>query len=286
MPWTTPTVPLGNGVRMPVVGFGVYQIPDGDTERAVTDALAAGYRHLDTAAVYGNEAGVGRAIRSSGLPRDELFVTTKLWIQAQPGEAAVQRAFDASLRRLGLDVLDLYLVHQPFGDYYSAWRALQDLHRQGAVRAIGVSNFHSDRLVDLAERHEVVPAVDQVESHALPRPVRRPAGPAGARRADGGLGTARRGEQGAARQPDVDRHRRGARQDGGAGRAALAGPARRRRDPQVGPAGADGGEPRPVRRRAERREMAQIGALDTGTWPAFDHRDPDVVARQNRRAEG
>src|SRR3954451_16552129 len=159
------TVTLNNGVQMPILGFGVFQIPAEQTERAVADALAAGYRHLDTAAAYGNEEAVGQAIRSSGVPREDLFVTTKLWIQAQPGEEVVKRAFHASLQRLGLDYLDLYLIHQPFGDYYSSWRAMQDLHRDGVIKAIGVSNFYPDRLVDLIERNEITPAVDQVETH-------------------------------------------------------------------------------------------------------------------------
>jgi len=159
------TVTLNNGVTMPIVGFGVFQIPPEQTEQAVTDALAAGYRHLDTAASYGNEEAVGRAIKTSGIPRDELFVTTKLWIQSRPCEDVVKRAFDASLQRLGLDYLDLYLIHQPLGDYYSAWRAMQDLHREGVIRAIGVSNFYPDRLEDLIDHHEVVPAVNQVETH-------------------------------------------------------------------------------------------------------------------------
>ena len=161
----TPHVTLNNGVRLPIIGFGVFQIPAEQTEQAVADALAAGYRHLDTASAYGNEEAVGRAIKSSGISREELFVTTKLWIQARPGEEVVKRAFDASLQRLGLDYLDLYLIHQPFGDYYSAWRAMQDLHAQSVIKAIGVSNFYPDRLVDLIERNEVTPAVNQIETH-------------------------------------------------------------------------------------------------------------------------
>jgi 2,5-diketo-D-gluconate reductase A len=158
------TVTLNNGVEMPILGFGVYQIPAEQTERAVTDALAAGYRHVDTAAAYGNEEAVGRAVKASGIPRDELFVTTKLWVQ-DPGEDNTGRALDASLKRLGLDHVDLYLIHQPLGDYYSEWRAMQDLYRQGLTRAIGVSNFHADRLVDLVDHNEVTPAVDQIETH-------------------------------------------------------------------------------------------------------------------------
>ncbi|MCZ4513890.1 aldo/keto reductase [Streptomyces sp. ActVer] len=157
-------VTLNNGVEMPILGFGVYQIPPEQTERAVTDALAAGYRLLDTAAAYGNEEAVGRAIRAAGIPRDELFVTTKLWLQ-DAGEEKTKRAFDTSLRKLGLDRLDLYLIHQPFNDVYGSWRAMEQLHSEGAVRAIGVANFHPDRLVDLASFNEVTPAVDQIETH-------------------------------------------------------------------------------------------------------------------------
>lgn len=158
------TVTLNNGVVMPILGFGVYQIPPEQTEQAVSEALAVGYRLLDTAAAYLNEEAVGRAIRSSGIPREELFVTTKLWIQ-DAGEDKARRAFDASLRRLGLDHLDLYLIHQPFGDVYGSWRAMQKLYREGRVKAIGVSNFYPDRLIDLIDHNEVTPAVNQVETH-------------------------------------------------------------------------------------------------------------------------
>jgi 2,5-diketo-D-gluconate reductase A len=149
---------------MPILGFGVYQIPAGQTEQAVTDALAAGYRSLDTAAAYGNEEAVGRAIQESAIARSELFVTTKLWVQ-DPGEENAKSAFEMSLQRLGLDYLDLYLIHQPLGDYYSSWRAMQELHREGLARAIGVSNFYPDRLVDLIDHNEVTPAVNQIETH-------------------------------------------------------------------------------------------------------------------------
>lgn len=157
-------VTLSNGVVMPILGFGVYQVPPEDTERVVSDALAAGYRHIDTAAAYGNEEGVGRAIASSGVPREELFVTTKLWVQ-DAGEDNTRRAFESSMRKLGLDRLDLYLIHQPFGDYYSEWRAMQDLYREGRIRAIGVSNFLPDRLVDLILQNDIAPMVNQVETH-------------------------------------------------------------------------------------------------------------------------
>jgi 2,5-diketo-D-gluconate reductase A len=160
---TTPTVTLNNGTTMPLLGFGVFQIPGEQTEQAVTDALAAGYRLLDTAESYGNEEAVGLAIASSGIPRDELFVTTKLWIHS--GEDAAKRAFAGSLERLGLDYVDLYLIHQPLGDYYGAWRAMQQLYRAGAAKAIGVSNFFPDRLVDLIDHNDITPAVNQIETH-------------------------------------------------------------------------------------------------------------------------
>ncbi|MEV5003941.1 aldo/keto reductase [Nocardioides sp. LML1-1-1.1] len=162
------TVTLNNGVEMPIIGFGVFQIPDTETQAAVEAALAAGYRHLDTAASYGNEEAVGAAIKASGIPREELWVTTKLWIQYAPTgsvEDNTLRAFEASLTRLGLDYLDLYLIHQPLGDYYSEWRAMQKLYAEKRARAIGVSNFHPDRLVDLIENNEIVPAVNQIETH-------------------------------------------------------------------------------------------------------------------------
>ena len=159
-----PTLALNNGVQMPILGFGVYQVPADEAERVVSDALAAGYRHLDTAAAYENEAGVGRAIAASGIAREDLFITTKLWVQ-DAGESAATAAFDRSLQRLRLDYLDLYLIHQPYGDYYGSWRAMEKLNHEGHARAIGLSNFHSDRLVDLIDHNEIVPAVNQVETH-------------------------------------------------------------------------------------------------------------------------
>ena len=158
----TPALTLNNGVEMPILGFGVFQIPPDETEQAVATALEVGYRHFDTAASYQNEEAVGRAVRSSGLFRDELFITTKLWIQ-DPGEANARAAFERSLGRLGLDYVDLYLIHQPLGDYYSSWRAMEQLLTEGLVRAIGVANFYPDRLVDLIEHNEVTPAVNQIE---------------------------------------------------------------------------------------------------------------------------
>ena len=155
---------LNNGVEMPVLGFGVYQVEETVREQCVCDAIAAGYRSIDTASAYLNERAVGRAIRRSGVPREELFITTKLWVQ-DAGYESTKRAFAKSLERLQLDYLDLYLIHQPFGDVYGSWRAMEELYREGAVRAIGVSNFQPDRLVDLILHNEVLPAVNQVETH-------------------------------------------------------------------------------------------------------------------------
>lgn len=159
------SVKLNNGLEMPMVGFGVFQVSDEETEKAVLEALKAGYRLLDTAAVYGNEAGVGRAIKASGIPREEIFVTTKLWIQRENGYENTKKALEDSLTRLGLDYVDLYLMHQPFGDVHEQWRAMEDLYKAGKARAIGVSNFHMDRLMDLITCHEIVPAVNQIETH-------------------------------------------------------------------------------------------------------------------------
>jgi 2,5-diketo-D-gluconate reductase A len=158
-------VTLNNGVEMPLLGFGVFQMHDAaECERAVLDAAEVGYRLFDTAASYMNEAAVGRALKKSGVPRSELFVTTKLWVQ-DAGYETTKAAFQRSLDRLELDYLDLYLIHQPFGDVYGSWRAMEELYRAGRVRAIGVSNFAPDRLVDLILHNDVVPAVDQVETH-------------------------------------------------------------------------------------------------------------------------
>lgn len=159
------TVTLNNGVKMPIIGFGVYQVPDAEEcENAVYEALMAGYRLIDTAAGYLNEEAVGRAIKRSGFPREELFITTKLWVQ-DAGYESAKLAFAKSLKKLQLDYLDLYLIHQPFGDYYGAWRAMEDLYREGKIKAIGVSNFLPDRLMDLIVHNEVVPSVNQIETH-------------------------------------------------------------------------------------------------------------------------
>jgi len=273
-----PVTALNNGVQMPILGFGVYQIPAEQTEQAVADALAAGYRSLDTAAAYGNEEAVGRAIQTSGIPRTELFVTTKLWIQ-DPGEENAKRAFGSSLERLGFDYVDLYLIHQPLGDYYSSWRAMQELHREGLIRAIGVSNFYPDRLVDLIDHNEVTPAVNQIETHPFFQ---------------------RAAEQAFMRERGVQIESWGPFAEG---RNNLF------FDPTLTDVGAAHGKtvaqvvvrwliqrgavviPKSVRAERMREnidvfdfeltddEMTRIAALDTGTTLFFDHRDPEMVSR-------
>ena len=162
---TVPTVTLNNGVEMPILGFGVFQVPDpAECERSVRDAIDVGYRLLDTAASYGNEQAVGNAIKNHGIDRGELFVTTKLWVENASYEGA-KAAFERSMDKLQLDYLDLYLIHQPYGDVYGAWRAMEELHRAGRIRAIGVSNFYPDRLVDFVLHNEITPAVNQIEIH-------------------------------------------------------------------------------------------------------------------------
>ncbi len=159
------SIVLNNGVEIPILGFGVFQVKDpAECERSVVDAIAAGYRLIDTAASYENEEAVGRAIKRSGIARNELFITTKLWIQANGYEGTL-KAFQNSLKKLQIDYLDLYLIHQPFGDVYGEWRAMQDLYKEGKVRAIGVSNFQPDRLIDLIIHNEIVPAINQIETH-------------------------------------------------------------------------------------------------------------------------
>lgn len=160
------TVTLNNGVKMPQVGYGVYQVPPAECERCVADALATGYRMIDTAQAYHNEKGVGDAVKKSGIARDELFLVSKVWI-SNYGYDRAKASIDESLRRLGTDYIDLMLLHQPYCDRYGAYRALEAAYREGKVRAIGVSNFYPDHFVDLASNAEVVPAVNQVETHVF-----------------------------------------------------------------------------------------------------------------------
>jgi len=156
-------VKLNNGVEIPILGFGVFQITDSsECERSVVDAIQTGYSHIDTAASYQNEEAVGRGIKQSGVSRDKLFITTKLWIQRNGYEDTL-RAFENSLKRLQVDYIDLYLIHQPFGDVYGEWHAMEELYQQGKVRAIGVSNFLPDRIMDLMIHNKITPAINQIE---------------------------------------------------------------------------------------------------------------------------
>lgn len=156
---------LNNGVKMPVIGYGVFQIDDQKVcQRAVEDAIEVGYRHIDTAATYMNEEAVGAAIRQSGVKREDLFVVTKLWVQDH-GDEATLKAFDRSMKKLGLDYLDLYLIHKPYGDYYGAWRAMEKLYKEGRIRAIGLTSFESERVQDLFLHNEIKPQVHQIETN-------------------------------------------------------------------------------------------------------------------------
>jgi len=159
------TVKLNNGVEMPILGFGVFQVTDqAECEKSIYNAIQAGYRLIDTAAIYLNEEAVGKAIKRSDVPREELFITTKLWVQ-DAGYESAKKAFEKSLQRLQLDYIDLYLIHQPYGDVHGAWRAMEELYAEGRMKAIGISNFHPDRVIDLIVHNKVVPAVNQIETH-------------------------------------------------------------------------------------------------------------------------
>lgn len=157
-------VTLNNGVKMPILGYGVYQTPPEDTERCVLEAIQTGYRSIDTAQAYGNEEGVGNAIAKCGLPREDLFITTKVWI-TNAGYEKAKASIEESLKKLKSDYIDLLLIHQPFGDYYGTYRAMEEAYKEGKVRAIGISNFYPDRYLDLVHFAEVKPAVNQVETH-------------------------------------------------------------------------------------------------------------------------
>lgn len=165
-------VTLNNGVRMPILGYGVFQIADQEEcERCVLDAISVGYRSIDTAQAYGNEEAVGRAIKKCGVPRDELFITTKVWI-SNGGYEKAKASIEESLKKIQLDYLDLLLIHQPFNDYYGTYRAMEELYKAGKIRAIGVSNFYPDRLIDLIQFNEIVPAINQVETHPFNQQVK------------------------------------------------------------------------------------------------------------------
>ena len=165
-------VKLNNGVKMPILGYGVFQIPDQEEcERCVLDAIEVGYRLIDTAQAYGNEEAVGKAVKKCGVPREKLFITTKVWI-SNAGYENAKKSIEESLKKLQLDYLDLLLIHQPFNDYYGTYRAMEELYKEGKIKAIGVSNFYPDRLIDLIKFNEVVPAVNQVETHVFNQQVK------------------------------------------------------------------------------------------------------------------
>ncbi len=266
-----PPIILNNGVEMPQLGFGVWQVPDDEAEQAVGTALEAGYRSIDTAAIYGNEEGTGRAIAASGLPREDIFVTTKLWNSDQ-GYDSTLRAFDASLEKLGLDHLDLYLIHWPLpsrGTYIDTYKALEKLHADGRVRAIGVSNFLPEHLRRLVSETSVVPAVNQIELHPhLQQHASREL------HAEQGIATEAWSPLGQGKGllevPAIvaiaQKHDRTPRP----GRAALARPARQRRDPEVGHAVPDQGEHRGVRLQPGRRGPRGDQRAQRGPAPGPD----------------
>lgn len=159
-------VTLNNGVKMPILGYGVYQVDAAECERCVRDAISVGYRSIDTAQAYGNEEGVGAAVAKSGIPREEFFLTSKIWI-SNGGYEKAKASIDDSLKKLGTDYIDLMLIHQPFNDYYGTYRAMEEAYKDGKIRAIGVSNFYPDRLIDLCQFVEITPAVNQVETHVF-----------------------------------------------------------------------------------------------------------------------
>ena len=213
---------LKNGVKMPMLGFGVFQITDPEEcRKAVLCALENGYRSIDTAQAYGNEEAVGQAIKDSGIPRDELFITTKLWITDVCYEGA-KKAFAASLEKLGLDYLDLYLIHQPYHDYYGAWRAMEEFLKEGRVRAIGVSNFDLGRIADLVAFNEVKPAVDQIECNIFNQRHSDEEYLNSKGHRDGKLGSVRRRQERSVPQPGASEDRRKIRQIYRSGRSSLA----------------------------------------------------------------
>lgn len=227
-------------IEMPILGFGVFQVPDpAECERSVHDAIDVGYRLLDTATSYGNEESVGTAIRNHGIDRSDLFVTTKLWIEDATYEGA-KAAFERSLNKLQLDYLDLWLIHQPFGDVYGAWRAMEELYKAGRIRAIGVSNFYPDRLLDFVLHNEIVPAVNQIENPSVPSPGRRAEAASGIQRSTRSMGTFRGGKERAVHERALAVDRQEAWEKYRAGRAPVADPTQHRRHPEVCAQRADG----------------------------------------------
>lgn len=236
------TVTLSNGIKMPLEGFGVFQVPEAAVcEQAVSDALSVGYRLIDTAAAYFNEEAVGAAIFKSGIPREELFITTKLWIQ-DAGYESAKKAFEASMQKLGMDYLDLYLIHQPMNDYYGAWRAMEELYEAGKIRAIGVCNFYPDRLTDLCLNARIAPMVNQVELHPFFAQTGAIENMKSLHVQPEAWGADGRGQTRHLHPPGADRVRPEVWQNRRAGGSALECSAWRSHHPQVHPQRADGGE--------------------------------------------
>ncbi len=239
-------VKLNNDIEMPLQGFGVFQMAAAECERAVIEAIDAGYRLIDTAASYQNETQVGNGIRLSGIERGELFITTKLWLQDANYEGA-KAQFERSLNRLQLDYVDLYLIHQPYGDVHGAWRAMAELQQAGKIRAIGVSNFHPDRLADLMAFNKVAPTINQIEGEPLQSAAACRALDAEQTHTAAGVGSFCRGQKRTVPASAADRHRGETREKCGAGSAALAVPAGHSGAGQVCAQGTDGGESRYLR---------------------------------------
>ena len=228
------TVKLRNGVEMPILGYGVYQVSPSECERCVRDAISVGYRLIDTAQAYGNEQNVGNAIKNCGVPREELFIVTKVWI-SNAGYERAKASIDESLRKLQTDYIDLLLIHQPFNDYYGTWRAMEEAYKTGKLRAIGVSNFYPDRFIDLAEFSEIPPMVNQVETHVFNQQIEA--------------------------QQIMEQY--------GTHILALPHPARRDCHPEVRPQGAYGAELRCVRLHADRRGDAAHPPVGLGAQPVL-----------------
>ncbi len=240
-------VTLNNGIAMPLLGFGVFQITDeAACEQSVVDAIDTGYRLIDTAASYLNEAAVGRGIQRSGVARDELFVTSKLWIQ-KDGYEGTRAAFERSMQRLQLDYLDLYLIHQPYGDVYGEWRAMEELYSAGKVRAIGVANFQPDRIMDLIVNNEVTPAVNQIEVNPFLQQEETQQFLQANRSADGGLGSVCGGAKSDLREFNAAGDRNEASEERRPDHPSVVVATRRRGPVQIGAQGADGGKLRRAR---------------------------------------
>ena len=234
-------VTLNNGVKMPKLGYGVYQTPPEETERCVLDAIRMGYRSIDTAQAYGNEEGVGNAIVKCGLPREDLFITTKIWISNYGYEKA-KASIEESLKKLQTGYIDLLLLHQPFGDYYGAYRAMEEAYKEGKVRAIGVSNFYPDRYLDIFHFSEIKPAINQVETHVFQQQKVAKKIHGKARHPDYVLGSLCRRQKRLLPESRIEGNRRSVRQIGGPGGPAVLAAKRRGGDPQVHPRKPDEGK--------------------------------------------